>query len=130
MAAWIAGVNIALAAACHLLLPARWAVVGMAVAYTLSCLAGLALTARLLRRRLGGRVDDGGPRRTYVKLLCAAGPAAALGWAAARACDGLGGGTGPTAVALTAGVLTTALGYLLLARLMELDELRRLPGMR
>ncbi|WP_405641055.1 murein biosynthesis integral membrane protein MurJ [Streptomyces uncialis] len=130
MAAWIAGVNIALATTCHVLLPARWAVVGMAGAYTLSYLAGLALTARLLRRRLGGRVDVGGLRRTYVKLLCAAGPAAALGWAAARACDGPGGGTGSTAVALTAGVLTTALGYLLLARLMKLDELRRLPGVR
>ena len=53
MAAWIAGVNIALATACHLLLPARWAVVGMAGAYTLSYVAGLALTAILLRRRLG-----------------------------------------------------------------------------
>ncbi|MGW3465081.1 murein biosynthesis integral membrane protein MurJ, partial [Streptomyces olivaceoviridis] len=44
MAAWIAGVNIALATACHVLLPARWAVVGMAGAYTLSYVAGLALT--------------------------------------------------------------------------------------
>ncbi len=130
MAVWIAGVNIALATVCHLLLPVRWAVVGMAGAYTLSYLAGLALTAYLLRRRLGGRIDDGGLRRTYVKLLCAAGPAAALGWAAARACARLGSGTWPTAVALTAGVSTTALGYLLLARLMKVSELRRLPGMR
>ncbi|MFD5160930.1 murein biosynthesis integral membrane protein MurJ [Streptomyces hawaiiensis] len=130
MAAWIAGVNIALATACHLLLPARWAVVGMAGAYTLSYVAGLALTAHLLRRRLGGRVDDGGLRRTYVKLLCAAGPAAGLGWAAARACAGLGSGTWPTAVALATGALATAVGYLLLARLMKVNELRRLPGMR
>lgn len=53
MEAWIAGVNIALATACHLLLPSRWAVVGMAGAYTLSYVAGLALTAHLLRRGLG-----------------------------------------------------------------------------
>ncbi|MGV9883194.1 murein biosynthesis integral membrane protein MurJ [Streptomyces sp. NPDC003006] len=130
MAAWIAGVNIALATACHLLLPARWAVVGMAAAYTLSYVAGLALTAYLLRRRLGGRIDDGGLRRTYAKVFCAAGPAAGLGWVVARACADLGGGTWPTAVALAAGVLVTALGYLLLARLMKVDELRRLPGMR
>ncbi|MGW3658120.1 murein biosynthesis integral membrane protein MurJ [Streptomyces sp. NPDC005151] len=130
MAAWMAGVNIVLATVCHLLLPARWAVVGMAGAYTLSYVAGLSLTAYLLRRRLGGRIDDGGLRRTYVKLLCAAGPAAGLGWAAARACAGLGSGTWPTAVALAAGALTTALGYLLLARLMKVSELRRLPGMR
>jgi putative peptidoglycan lipid II flippase len=130
MAAWIAGMNIALATACHLLLPARWAVVGMAGAYTLSYVAGLALTARLLRRRLGGRIDDGGLRRTYGKLFCAAGPAAGLGWAAARACAGLGSGTWPTAVALATGTLATAVGYLLLARLMKVTELRRLPGMR
>ncbi|MDO0929828.1 murein biosynthesis integral membrane protein MurJ [Streptomyces sp. TG1A-8] len=130
MAAWIAGVNIALATACHVLLPARWAVVGMAGAYTLSYVAGLALTAHLLRRRLEGRIDDGGLRRTYGKLFCAAGPAAGLGWAAARACAGLGSGTWPTAVALATGTLATAAGYLLLARLMKVNELRRLPGMR
>ncbi|MBM7171969.1 murein biosynthesis integral membrane protein MurJ [Streptomyces sp. G44] len=130
MAAWMAGVNIALATACHLLLPARWAVVGMAGAYTLSYVAGLVLTASLLRRRLGGRIDDGGLRRTYVKLLCAAAPSAGLGWFAADACAAPGSGTGPTAVALAAGALTTAVGYLFLARLLKVDELRRLPGMR
>ncbi|MEE1798663.1 MULTISPECIES: murein biosynthesis integral membrane protein MurJ [unclassified Streptomyces] len=130
MATWIAGVNIALATACHLLLPTRWAVVGMAGAYTLSYVAGLALTSALLRRRVGGRIDDGALRRTYGKLLCAAVPAAGLGWLAARACAGPGTGTWPTAVALAAGTLTTALVYLLLARLMRISELRRLPGMR
>ncbi|GAA3246600.1 hypothetical protein GCM10020256_74340 [Streptomyces thermocoprophilus] len=130
MAAWIAGVNIALATACHVALPARWAVVGMAGAYTLSYVAGLALTAYLLRKKMGGRIDDGGLRRTYLKLLCAACPAAGLGWAAARACAGLGEGTWPTAVALAAGTLATALAYLLLARLLKVNELRRLPGMR
>ncbi|MHC3459258.1 murein biosynthesis integral membrane protein MurJ [Streptomyces flavovirens] len=131
MAAWIAVVDIVLATGCHLLLPARWAVVGMAGAYTLSYAAGLALTVLLLRRRLGGRLDDGGLRRTYGKLLCAAVPAAGLGWAAARACGAaLGAGTWPTAVALVAGVVTLALVYLLLARFLKVDELRRLPGMR
>ncbi|NEA51177.1 murein biosynthesis integral membrane protein MurJ [Streptomyces sp. SID10815] len=130
MAAWIAGVNIALATACHALLPARWAVVGMAGAYTLSYVAGLALTAHLLRRRLGGRIDDGALWRTYGKLFCAAGPAAGLGWGAARVCADPGSGTWPAAIALAAGVLTTAVGYLLLARLLRIGELRRLPGMR
>ncbi|MFE6716962.1 murein biosynthesis integral membrane protein MurJ [Streptomyces albidoflavus] len=133
MAAWIAGVNIALASACHVLLPARWAVVGMAGAYTLSYLAGLALTARLLRRRLGGRIGTGGLGRAYGKLLCAAVPAAGLGWAAARAVSGPGGpgtaGTWSTAVALASGVLSTAVVYLLLARLLKVEEVRRLPGL-
>ncbi|MFF8568540.1 murein biosynthesis integral membrane protein MurJ [Streptomyces albidoflavus] len=133
MAAWIAGVNIALASACHLLLPARWAVVGMAGAYTLSYLAGLALTARLLRRRLGGRIGTGELGRAYGKLLCAAVPAAGLGWAAARAVPGvagLGTGTWSTAVALASGVLSTTVAYLLLARLLKVEEVRRLPGLR
>ncbi|RZF09072.1 murein biosynthesis integral membrane protein MurJ [Streptomyces albidoflavus] len=134
MAAWTAGVDIALASACHLLLPARWAVVGMAGAYTLSYLAGLALTARLLRRRLGGRIGTGGLGRAYGKVLCAAVPAAGLGWAAARALSGPGGpgaaGTWSTAVALASGVLSTAVAYLLLARLLKVEEVRRLPGLR
>ncbi|MGW4968691.1 murein biosynthesis integral membrane protein MurJ [Streptomyces albidoflavus] len=134
MAAWIAGVDIALASACHLLLPARWAVVGMAGAYTLSYLAGLALTARLLRRRLGGRIGTGGLGRAYGKVLCAAVPAAGLGWAAARAVSGPGGpgaaGTWSTAVALACGVLSTGVAYLLLARLLKVEEVRRLPGLR
>ncbi|MGW6271495.1 murein biosynthesis integral membrane protein MurJ [Streptomyces sp. NPDC055060] len=130
MASWTAAVNIALATACHLLLPARWAVVGMAGAYTLSYLAGLALTAYLLRRRLGAPIGDGGLGRAYGKLLCAAGPAAGLGWAATRACGRLGSGTWPTAAALLAGLVTTVLGYLVLARLLKVGELRRLPGMR
>ncbi|WP_406304662.1 murein biosynthesis integral membrane protein MurJ [Streptomyces sp. NBC_00885] len=131
MAAWIALVNIALATGCHVLLPARWAVTGMAAAYTLSYLAGLAITARLLRRKLGGRIGDGSLRSTYAKLLCAAGFAAAAGWAAARACAASAGtGTWPTAITLAAGAVAMALVYLVLARLMNISELRRLPGLR
>jgi putative peptidoglycan lipid II flippase len=131
MACWIAGVNIALATVCHVMLPARWSVTGMAGAYTLSYVAGLALTARLLRRKTGGRLDDGALRRTYAKLLGAAFLAAALGWAAARACaNATGPGAWSTAIALTAGTVTMALGYLALARLMKVGELRRLPGLR
>ncbi|MCX4766462.1 murein biosynthesis integral membrane protein MurJ [Streptomyces sp. NBC_01275] len=130
LAVWIAAVNIALATACHLLLPDRWSVTGMAGAYTLSYLAGLAVTARLVRRRVGGRLDDGALRRTYGKAIAAAGLAAALGWTADRACAAaLGDGTVPTAIALAAGTLTLALVYLCLARLMKVSELRR-PSLR
>ncbi|MER5491887.1 murein biosynthesis integral membrane protein MurJ [Streptomyces sp. NPDC002490] len=132
MAAFTAAVNIALATACHLLLPARWAVVGMAAAYALASAAGLALTAHLLRRRLGGRIggDRGGLLRAHGKLLGAAAPAAALGWCVARGCERWIGGTGGTALALGAGTLALALGYLALGRLLKADELRRLPGLR
>jgi putative peptidoglycan lipid II flippase len=131
MATWIAAVNIALVTVCHLLLPARWAVTGMAGAYTVSYLAGLAVTAWRLRGKLGARLDDGKVRRTYTKLLCAAAPAAGLGWAAARACDAsLGEGTWPTAAGLAAGTAVMAAGYLALAHLMRVGELRGLAGRR
>ncbi|MCX5063368.1 murein biosynthesis integral membrane protein MurJ [Streptomyces sp. NBC_00201] len=130
MAVWIAAVNIALATACHVLLPVRWSVTGMAGAYTLSYLAGLALTARLLRRRTGARLDDGALRRTYLKLLSAAALAATVGWATAHACAGLlGSGTWAVAAALGAGTLALALAYLVLARLLKIGELSRLPGL-
>ncbi|WP_123969293.1 murein biosynthesis integral membrane protein MurJ [Streptomyces sp. TLI_185] len=131
MAVWISAVNIALATACHVLLPARRSVTGMAGAYALSYLVGLALTARLLRRRTGGRLDDGALRRTYLKLLSAAALAAAAGWGAAHACTAfLGSGTWATADALAAGTLALALAFLALARLLKITELRSLPGLR
>jgi putative peptidoglycan lipid II flippase len=131
MAVWIATVNIALATSCHLLLPARWAVTGMAGAYTLSYLAGLVLTARLLRKRVGGRLDSGALRRTYTKLVSAAGLAAVLSWTAAHVCRSfLGTGSWPTAVALASGTLTLAASYVVLTRLMKVSELRRIPGLR
>ncbi|MFC9926840.1 murein biosynthesis integral membrane protein MurJ [Streptomyces sp. NPDC127190] len=131
MAVWIGAVNIALATACHLLLPAQWAVTGMAGAYTVSYLAGLTLTARLLARRVGGRLDDGTLRTTYAKLLCAGGAGAVAGWAAARAGTGvLGGGTAGTALATAAGTLALGAVFLLLARVLKITELRRLPGFR
>ncbi|WP_225100251.1 murein biosynthesis integral membrane protein MurJ [Streptomyces sp. CoH27] len=130
MAVWIAVVNIALATACHLLLPARWAVTGMAGAYTLSYFAGLALTSRLLARRMGGRLDDGSLRGTYAKLLCAGAGGAVAGWAAARGCAGvLGHGTAGAILTTTAGTLALALGYVVLARVLKVGELRRLPGL-
>ncbi|KUN10419.1 virulence factor MviN [Streptomyces yokosukanensis] len=128
-AVWIGVVNIALATACHLLLPARWAVTGMAGAYTVSYFAGLVLTARLLARRTGGRLDDGTLRGTYARLLCAGGVGAVAGWAAARGCAGvLGDGTAGEILTTTAGTLVLALVYLVLARMLKVAELRRIPG--
>ncbi|MFF4015478.1 murein biosynthesis integral membrane protein MurJ [Streptomyces sp. NPDC001843] len=130
MSVWIGAWNIALVTACHLLLPTRWAVTGMAGAYSLSYLVGLALTARLLARKASGRLDDGTVRVTYIKLVTASACAAGAGWAAARACGtALGHGTVPTALATLAGTLALAVVYLLLGRLLKVGELRRLPGL-
>ncbi len=129
--AGIAALNIALATACHLLLPARWAVTGMAAAYTVAYGAGLLLTALLLRRRLSGRLDGRRLCRTYGKLTGAAAVAGAVAWAVARACSGA-----PVphfwapVLALVAGGLAMALLFLALARLLKVTELRTLPGLR
>ncbi|GCD34679.1 lipid II flippase MurJ [Streptomyces chrestomyceticus JCM 4735] len=131
MAAWISAVNIALATACHLLLPARWAVVGMAAAYAVSYGVGLLASAYLLRRRLEGRLDGHRLSRTYGKLTGAALAAGAVGWAAAHACAGATGDAfWSTALALVAGAATMALLFLLLARALRISELRSLPGLR
>ncbi|WP_338703122.1 murein biosynthesis integral membrane protein MurJ [Streptomyces sp. Q6] len=127
-AVWIGAVNIALACACHWLLPTRWAVTAMAASYAVSYGVGLLLTARRLRRRLDGRIDGRRLLRAYGKLTLAAGITAAAAWATARACgEAWDDGTTGTAVALGAGALVMAAGFLALARLLRIDELRRLP---
>ncbi|MEV7383827.1 murein biosynthesis integral membrane protein MurJ [Streptomyces lydicus] len=131
MAFWISAVNVALATACHLLLPARWSVTGMAAAYAVAYGVGLLVTALLLRRRIAGRLDGRRLCRTYGRLAVAAALAGAAGRLAAWACSGASVPAGwAPALALTAGGLTMALLFLGLARVLRIDELRRLPGLR
>lgn len=130
-AVWIAAVNIALATACHLLLPARWAATGMAAAYGVAYGIGLLITALLLRRRLSGRLDGRRLCRTYGKLAAASALAAVAGGLAARACSGVPVPAAWTPVlGLTAGGLGMALIFLVLARALKIGELRSLPGLR
>ncbi|MFH8570454.1 murein biosynthesis integral membrane protein MurJ [Streptomyces sp. NPDC017993] len=131
MAGAIAAVNVALATACHLLLPARWSVTGMAAAYTVAYGIGLLATALLLRRRLAGRLDGRRLCRTYGKLTAAAATAGTLGWAVARVCSDVPAAALRTpALTLSAGGLTMALVFVLSARLLKIGELRSLPGLR
>ncbi|KWT60474.1 virulence factor MviN [Streptomyces albus subsp. albus] len=131
LAVCVSAVNIALATACHLLLPARWAVTGMAAAYAVAYAVGLLAGAFLLRRRLEGRLDGRRLSRTYGKLTGAALAAGAVGWAAAHACAGATGDAfWSTALALAAGAATMALLFLLLARVLRITELGSLPGLR
>ncbi|MEU5808461.1 murein biosynthesis integral membrane protein MurJ [Streptomyces sp. NPDC047718] len=133
----IAGLNAGLSATAYLLLPPRWAVTGMAAAYTVALFAGLALTAYVLGRRLGPRrpdpaADPATALGTHLRLLVAALPAAAAGYAAARAADrwGLGdlaaAGAGTAAIAL---VVVLLAGPLRLTGITDLlDSLRRRTG--
>ncbi|MFJ3794062.1 murein biosynthesis integral membrane protein MurJ [Kitasatospora sp. NPDC090091] len=123
MALWISGIDIALAVACHLLLPPRWTVTGMAAAYGLSYAIGLLLTALRLRRRTAGLLDGRRICRTYAKLTAAATGAGAAGWLVARLCSH----SLASAVSLAAGGIAMALLFYLLARLLRVGELRSLP---
>ncbi|MET3986798.1 putative peptidoglycan lipid II flippase [Streptomyces sp. PvR034] len=121
----IAVLNGSLAAAAYFLLPPRWAVTGMAGAYTVALFAGAGVTAYALARRLGPRTAAGVDARrrttalrTHLRLLVACLPAGAAGHAAARAADGLG-----TFAALAAGTVALALTVVLLARPLRLTEI-------
>ncbi len=124
---WIAGANIALAAGCALLLPARWVAVGLAASYSVSYAIGASISARRLARRLGRL--EGDIMRTYDRLLMAAifaaVPALVVGEIAYRSW-----GTGSTGAAVTVfggGALMLAV-YLVIATRMRVAEVAQLLG--
>jgi putative peptidoglycan lipid II flippase len=114
----VAGLNAALSATAYLLLPARWAVTGMAGAYSVALFAGLAVTAYTLNRRLApGRrpaLLRSPGLRAHERLLLACLPAGALGYAAARSAEPLGdfaaAGAGTLALVAVVGLLARPLG--------------------
>ncbi len=123
----IAAFNAGLSVAAYLLLPARWAVTGMAGAYSVALFAGFAVTAYVLHRR----VSAAGTERpsllrspgvwAHARLVAACVPAGLLAYGAARAVDTDGPGIGDFAAAGT-GVLVLFLVVALLARPLRLTE--------
>ncbi|WP_327352303.1 murein biosynthesis integral membrane protein MurJ [Streptomyces sp. NBC_01304] len=86
----IAGLNALLSYVAYLLLPTRWAVTGMAGAYSVALFAGFAVTAYTLHRRLPERTAGPGALGAHLRLLAAVVPAGALGYGAARLVAGAG----------------------------------------
>ncbi|MCX4409685.1 MULTISPECIES: murein biosynthesis integral membrane protein MurJ [unclassified Streptomyces] len=130
MAVWISTANITLATACHLLMPPRWAVTGLAGAYAASYAVGLLITALLLRRRLEGRLDGKRLCRTYGKLTASALAAGMLGWFVARSSSTtVTSTTWAPVLGLAAGGLAMLMVFVLLARILKISELRSLPGL-
>ncbi|MFD7864203.1 murein biosynthesis integral membrane protein MurJ [Streptomyces sp. NPDC057682] len=129
----IAALNAGLSAAAYLLLPARWAVTGMAGAYSVALFAGFAATAYVLHRRL----SPAGPGRTallrspglrsHARLAVACVPAGLLAYAAARAVDTGGSGLGDLAAA-GAGTAVLVLVVAALARPLRLTEVATALG--
>ncbi|MFI5772352.1 murein biosynthesis integral membrane protein MurJ [Streptomyces sp. NPDC051658] len=119
----IAALNAGLSVAAYLLLPVRWAVTGMAGAYSVALFAGFAATAYVLHRRLGrGDATGTPPVRSpalwaQLRLVVASVPAGLLGYLAARSCAGFG-----DFAAVGAGSFVLLLTVALLARPLRLRE--------
>ncbi|MER7888016.1 murein biosynthesis integral membrane protein MurJ [Streptomyces fimicarius] len=118
----IAAVQAGLSVAAYLLLPARWAVTGMAGASTVAFFAGFAVTGYVLSRRLSGP-GAASPLRSptlgaHIRLIAACLPAGALAYGAARATEGAG-----DVAAAGAGTLALLLVVVLLARPFGIGEI-------
>ncbi|MFF4159830.1 murein biosynthesis integral membrane protein MurJ [Streptomyces sp. NPDC001678] len=126
----VAGVNGAAAVACYLLLPAAWAVAGMAASYGLAYAVGVGIAWKRLRDRLGGDLD--GPRvvRTYARLCAAAVPAALVGGTAAFAVThGLGDGVLGSVTALAVGGSVLLGVFVVMAKRLRVEEFDALAGL-
>ncbi|QPP07667.1 murein biosynthesis integral membrane protein MurJ [Streptomyces bathyalis] len=126
----VAIANAVASAACFLLLPARWAVVGMAASYGLAYVVGVGIAWRRLRLRLGGDLDTAHVLRTYIRLAGAAVPAtAAAGAAVYGVTVALGSGTLGSLASLIAGGIALAVVFVLAAKRMRIEEMTAMVGM-
>jgi putative peptidoglycan lipid II flippase len=119
----IAAVNVVLALVAYAVLPDKFSLVGLALAYSATYVVGLALSTAVLRRRLGG-VDGRRVTRTVVRLVLAVLPGAVAAWGFSQALTGwLGEGFAGSAVALGTGGVVLLLGFLTVGRALRIDEL-------
>ncbi|MEU5139908.1 murein biosynthesis integral membrane protein MurJ [Streptomyces sp. NPDC021139] len=126
----VAVVNAAASGLCYLLLPSRWAVVGMAASYGLAYVIGVGIAWRRLRKRLGGDLDGARVLRTYARLCIASVPAALLSGAACYAISReLGQGVVGSFAALLAGAVLLFGVFFVAARRMRIEEVNSLVGM-
>ncbi|MCG0288869.1 murein biosynthesis integral membrane protein MurJ [Streptomyces sp. PSAA01] len=126
----IAAVNAAGSALAYVVLPARWAVAGMAAAYGLAYAIGVGVAWKRLRKRLGGDLD--GPRviRTYTRLTGASIPAALLGGGSAYTImQTLGMGIAGSVAGLLGGGLVLIAVFYIAAKRMRVEELTAMVGM-
>ncbi|MEU3981550.1 murein biosynthesis integral membrane protein MurJ [Streptomyces sp. NPDC026672] len=126
----VAAVNAGASVACYFVLPARWAVAGMAASYGLAYAIGVGVAWRRLSKRLNGNLDGARVTRTYARLCIASVPAALLSGAV---CYGIGHSLGQGVVgsfaALVAGGAVLLGVFFVAARRMRIEELNSLVGM-
>ncbi|ALC22104.1 murein biosynthesis integral membrane protein MurJ [Streptomyces pristinaespiralis] len=126
----VAVVNAGASALCYVLLPAQWAVVGMAASYGLAYAVGVGVAWRRLKNRLGGDLDGAHVMRTYARLSMASVPAAVVGGAVAYGIlTALGSGAGGSVVALVVGGVALLGVFFVAAKRMRIEELNAMVGM-
>ncbi|GGP40568.1 murein biosynthesis integral membrane protein MurJ [Streptomyces calvus] len=126
----VAAGNAIASAVCFFVLPARWAVVGMAASYGLAYAIGVGVAWRRLRSRLGGDLDGARVLRTYARLCIASVPAALLSGAACYGVvQALGQGVAASFAALLAGGAVLLGVFYVAARRMRIEEVNSLVGM-
>ncbi|MFF9849218.1 murein biosynthesis integral membrane protein MurJ [Streptomyces litmocidini] len=126
----VAAVNAAASAICYVVLPAQWAVVGMAASYGLAYAVGVGIAWRRLSKRLGGDLDGTHVMRTYARLCMASVPAAivagAVGFGLLKL---LGEGALGSLAALVVGGAVLLGVFFVAAKRMRIAELNSLVGM-
>ncbi|UQX02013.1 murein biosynthesis integral membrane protein MurJ [Streptomyces sp. RerS4] len=126
----VAAVNAGVSTLAFFVLPARWAVVGMAAAYGLGYAVGVGVAWRRLKNRLGGDLDGAHVMRTYTRLIGACVPAAVVAGAIAYAVTRwLGNGALGSLAALIAGAVGLGAVFLVAAKRMRIEELNAMVGM-
>ncbi|MEU5210913.1 murein biosynthesis integral membrane protein MurJ [Streptomyces sp. NPDC020742] len=126
----VAAVNAAASGLCFLVLPARWAVVGMAASYGLAYIIGVGVAWRRLGKRMDGDLDTAHVVRTYARLAGASIPATIVSGALVYAImQALGSGFVGSLAALVAGVAALLAVFYLAARKMRIEEMNALVGM-
>ncbi|MFE0511521.1 murein biosynthesis integral membrane protein MurJ [Streptomyces sp. NPDC058964] len=126
----VAVVNAVMAGLSFWLLPARWAVVGMAAGYGLAYAVGVGAAWRRLRQRLGGDLDGSRVSRTYTRLFVACVPAAGISGATSFVIlNSLGSSAVDSFLALTVGTVALLGVFVAMAKVMRIEEVKTLTGM-
>ncbi|MCI3240789.1 MULTISPECIES: murein biosynthesis integral membrane protein MurJ [Streptomyces] len=126
----VAAVNAGASTLCYFVLPARWAVAGMAASYGLAYAIGVGVAWNRLRKRLGGDLDGARVLRTYARLALASIPAALLsGVACYEIGKTIGQGVLGSFTALLVGGAVLLGIFFVAARRMRIEELNSLVGM-
>ncbi|GAA1358772.1 murein biosynthesis integral membrane protein MurJ [Streptomyces beijiangensis] len=126
----VAAVNAAASTLCYVVLPAQWAVVGMAASYGLAYAVGVGVAWRRLSKRLGGDLDGTNILRTYARLSLASIPAAIVGGAVGFGITRtLGHGAFASLTALLVGGIVLLGVFIIAAKRMRIAELNSMVSM-